>query len=81
MLVCAANGLIGFVTYMYLTVLAPNYLRPRLGLIGTGVVVSIGLFILFNILFNYWVSHFPRAWVPLAATFTASLLPPTPAAL
>ena len=53
-LVCAANGLIGFVTYMYLTVLAPVYLTPRLGATGTACVVCVGLFILFNILFNYW---------------------------
>ena len=54
MLVVAANGLIGFVTYMYLTVLAPNYLVPVLGTAGAVAVVCVGLFILFNILFNYW---------------------------
>ena len=40
-LVCAANGLIGFVTYMYLTVLAPVYLTPRLGATGTACVVCV----------------------------------------
>ena len=54
MLVVAANGLIGFVTYMYLTVLAPNYLVPFLGTAAAAAVVCVGLFLLFNILFNYW---------------------------
>ena len=34
MLVVGANCLIGFVTYEYLTVLAPNYLVPFLGKAG-----------------------------------------------
>ena len=46
----AANCLIGFVTYMYLTVLAPNYLVPFLGTAGAAAVVCVGLFLLFNIL-------------------------------
>jgi len=54
MLVVAANCLIGFVTYMYLTVLAPNYLVPFFGTACTAAIVSVGLFLLFNILFNYW---------------------------
>ena len=42
-LICAANGLISFCTYMYLTVLAPTYLKPRLGPFLTGVIVCFGV--------------------------------------
>ena len=64
MLVVAANCLIGFVTYMYLTVLAPNYLVPFLGTAGAVAVVCVGLFILFNILFNYWTCVLTRPGWP-----------------
>ena len=60
----AANCLIGFVTYMYLTVLAPNYLVPFLGTAGAAAVVCVGLFLLFNILFNYWACVLTRPGWP-----------------
>ena len=53
-LVILANCLIGLVVYMYLGVMVPEYLMPVLGLCPTAVLVVVGLFILFNILFNYW---------------------------
>jgi len=64
LLICAANGLIGFCTYMYLTVLAPTYLLPRLGPIVTCVVVAFGLFLLGNILFNYWACVLTKPGMP-----------------
>ena len=53
-LVVVANGLIGLVVYVYLTLLAPRYLVPRLGNALSAAVVCLGLWLLFNILFNYW---------------------------
>lgn len=53
-LVCVANGLVGLVVYMYLGVLMPEYMLPMLGMCPTVVIVCFGLFVLFNILFNYW---------------------------
>jgi len=53
-LVCVANGLVGLVVYMYLGVLMPEYMLPMLGMCPTVVIVCFGLFLLFNILFNYW---------------------------
>ena len=64
MLVVGANCLIGFVTYEYLTVLAPNYLVPFLGKAGAAAVVCAGLFLLFNILFNYWACVLTRPGFP-----------------
>ena len=64
MLVVGANCLIGFVTYEYLTVLTPNYLVPFLGKAGAAAVVCAGLFLLFNILFNYWACVLTRPGFP-----------------
>ena len=53
-LVVLANGLIALVVYMYLGVLVPRYVLPVCGLALTCPIVAVGIFILFNILFNYW---------------------------
>jgi len=53
-LVLLANVLVGLVVYMYLGVLVPDYMLPMLGMCPTTVIVCFGLFLLFNILFNYW---------------------------
>ena len=53
-LVILANGLIGLVVYIYLTVLTPRYLQPLLGSSLASIVVCFGLWLLFNILYNYW---------------------------
>ena len=53
-LVILANGLIGLVVYIYLTVLTPRYLQPLLGNSLASIVVCFGLWLLFNILYNYW---------------------------
>jgi hypothetical protein len=54
-LVVLANCLIGFCTYTYLWVIAPKYLDPLLGHTATCIIVSFGLWLLFNIFFNYWM--------------------------
>lgn len=76
LLVCAANGLIAFCTYMYLTVLAPTYLQPRLGPVLTGIIVCFGLFLLANILFNYWACVLTKPGMP-ADHLDAEELEPT----
>ena len=53
-LVLMANVLIGVCVYAYLWVLVPHYLIPELGMCATATIVVFGLWILFNILFNYW---------------------------
>ena len=53
-LVLLANGLISLVVYMYLCVLVPRYMIPMLGLAPTSLVVAFGIFLLVNIMFNYW---------------------------
>ena len=53
-LVCAANCLIGLCVYAYLWLLVPRYLLPFVGTIPCAFIVAFGLFLLFNILFNYW---------------------------
>ena len=63
-LVMSANGLVGLVTYVYLTVLWPKYLQPRLGMASSGAIVCIGLYLLFNILFNYWACVLTRPGYP-----------------
>lgn len=63
-LVVAANGLVGLVTWVYLTQLWPRYLKPRCGPIGGGAVVCIGLYLLFNILWNYWCCVLTRPGFP-----------------
>ena len=51
---CYAAGLIALVTYVYIMLLTPRYLVPELGRPLAYAWLSVGLFILFNILFNYW---------------------------
>ena len=68
-LVCLANGLIGLVVYVYLWLLVPKFVLPALGTAATALVVAVGLFLLFNILFNYWACvctrpGFPGAQLP-----------------
>ena len=53
MLVVLANSLIGLVVYVYLTIVLPA-LSPRLPGVAIGAIVVLGLYLLFNILFNYW---------------------------
>ena len=53
-LVVLANGLIALVVYMYLAVLVPRYVVSVCGLAATCPIVAIGIYLLFNILFNYW---------------------------
>ena len=43
-LVLLANGLIGLVVYIYLTVLYPQYLLPAVGTIPAGLIVCFGIF-------------------------------------
>ena len=69
-LVVLANGLIGLVVYIYLTLLTPRYLEPALGPVLTFFVVAFGIFLLFNILWNYWSCVLTRPGAP------ASQLPP-----
>ena len=69
-LVLLANGLIGLVVYVYLWILVPRYLRPQLGDVLSGIIVAFGLFLLFNILFNYWCCVLTRPGAP------ADQLPP-----
>jgi hypothetical protein len=69
-LVILANCLIGLVVYIYLTLLAPRYLVPLLGNVLSGMVVCFGLWLLFNILFNYWSCVLTSPGAP------ASQLPP-----
>ena len=57
-------GLIGLCVYMYLWVLVPVYLIPQLGSVTTGLIVVVGLFLLFNILFNYWACVLTRPGFP-----------------
>ena len=64
LLVIAANGLIGLVTYVYLTTLCPLYLLPRCGRLASGLIVAFGIYILFNILFNYWACVLTRPGYP-----------------
>jgi len=49
---------------MYLTVLTPLYLVPIIGMCPAAVVVCFGLFLLFNILFNYWSCVLTRPGYP-----------------
>ena len=65
-----ANGLIGLCVYVYLWYLVPNYLNPICGVGVTGVIVVFGLFLLFNILYNYW------SCVLTKPGFPSSQLPP-----
>lgn len=63
-LVLLANGLIGLCTYEYLWNLYPNYLQPELGTAAANAIVAVGLFILFNIVFNYWATVLTRPGFP-----------------
>jgi len=64
MLVVAANGLILLVTHQYLFVVVPRFLTPQLGMVSTCAVVLFGLFLLSNILFNYWACVLTRPGFP-----------------
>jgi palmitoyltransferase len=55
LLVVLANGLIGLVVYVYLVELIPHYVVPVVGTAWSGALVVVGLWLLFNILFNYWM--------------------------
>ena len=48
-LVMLANGLIGLVVYVYLTMLVPQHIIPDLGYALTAMLVIIGLYLLFNV--------------------------------
>uniref|UniRef100_A0A7S0J2K7 Palmitoyltransferase n=1 Tax=Calcidiscus leptoporus TaxID=127549 RepID=A0A7S0J2K7_9EUKA len=63
-LIVAANGLIGFVSYEYLAVLVPMFMEPQLGWFPTCAIVCFGLFLLTNILFNYWACILTRPGYP-----------------
>ena len=68
-LVVLANGLIGLCVYTYLWLLVPNFMLPTLGTVPTALIVAVGLYLLFNILFNYWSCvltkpGFPGAQLP-----------------
>jgi len=63
-LVVLANGLIGMCVYVYLYILVPNYLLARLGSLPTAIVVAFGIFLLVNILFNYWACVLTRPGFP-----------------
>ena len=57
-------GLIGLVTYTYICVLMPRYLEPEIGPVLSYAALCVGLFILFNILFNYWSCVLTRPGFP-----------------
>ena len=60
MLVLAANALICLVTYVYMRVLYPVYMVPQVGLFCSSVALAFGLFLLANIIFNYWTCVLTR---------------------
>jgi len=63
-LIVVANSLILFVTYEYLTVLVPRFMIPELGMVLTAIIICFGLFLLANILFNYWACVLTRPGFP-----------------
>jgi len=63
-LVVVANGLIGLVVYVYLGILLPRFMLPLLGTLPSSLIVIVGLFILFNILYNYWSCVLTRPGFP-----------------
>ena len=63
-LVLMANLLIGLCVYAYLWILVPRHLLPAVGYVPTGIIVAFGLFLLFNILFNYWSCVLTKPGLP-----------------
>jgi palmitoyltransferase len=63
-LVVGANGLIALVSYEWICVLAPTYITLRYGSLVSSVVYAFALFLLFNILYNYWSCILTRPGYP-----------------
>lgn len=53
-LVVSANGLIAFIAWEWIFVLAPTYITQRYGYVLSFPIYTFALYVLFNILFNYW---------------------------
>ena len=53
-LMAAANALIGLVSNVYINKILPHYVRPRLGIAASCLLLGVGLYLLANIIFNYW---------------------------
>jgi len=62
-LVLCANGLIGLVAYEWMFFLAPTYIAG-FGVVTSAIVYTFALFVLFNILFNYWSCILTRPGFP-----------------
>ena len=65
--VVLANSLIALVSVQWIFGLAPVYVTAPYGVVASGLVHAFGIYLLLNILFNYWGCLLPRPGFPGAA--------------